>query len=361
MAKIVHFTVGRPKKNASNGVLRSVFMLSGKQSEFNHSVKCYYFSKNKSSSRNIDQAFGGGVIACFQAYSKLLKLKPNRIYIHGGGHWRFWIILILYLLFNNRMSKIVFVPRGAYSSGVVKRRNNFNNYILRFFETFLVRQTCQYVQALNSREARDIEHFIKITSQNLVIIPNAILDCSHTYTKSISKGNLILVFCGRLDWHGKGIDVLFETLKKQDDLSTKMELWLIGPFSSSVDKSIILQKINENCLPVKMFGELFGEEKWKIILSGDIFVLPSRSEGSPTGLLEAAATGMPCIASLETNLDKSDFDAGIHLCELNSNSIIEAVQKVIARNNKNKSRQANHIKRFYNLNSVVAKHDELFS
>jgi len=91
----------------------------------------------------------------------------------------------------------------------------------------------------------------------------------------------------------KGFDILFEAFSKLDE---KFVLLIIGiP--------------NENQKEVFEYASSFGIVKEKLIMPGfvdiiyeyykamDIFLLPSRSEGFSLALLEAAASGLPIIAS----------------------------------------------------------------
>ncbi len=91
----------------------------------------------------------------------------------------------------------------------------------------------------------------------------------------------------------KGFDILFEAFSKLDE---KFVLLIIGI-------------LNENQKELFEYAASFGITKDKIIMPGfvdnifeyyktmDIFLLPSRSEGFSLALLEAAASGIPIIAS----------------------------------------------------------------
>lgn len=55
---------------------------------------------------------------------------------------------------------------------------------------------------------------------------------------------------------------------------------------------------------VSLKGEISGEAKVKVLLSSDAFILTSRSEGHPMGLIEALAYGIPCLVSKGSNMAK---------------------------------------------------------
>ena len=53
-------------------------------------------------------------------------------------------------------------------------------------------------------------------------------------------------------------------------------------------------------------GGVYGDNKVKVLLDTDIFILTSRYEGMPMGVLEAWSYGIPCILSDGTNMINSD-------------------------------------------------------
>ena len=57
---------------------------------------------------------------------------------------------------------------------------------------------------------------------------------------------------------------------------------------------------------------VFGQEKEDVLISADVFLMTSRFEGHPTGLLEALAYGLPCVVTTGSNMRKEveEADAG---------------------------------------------------
>lgn len=361
---ILHISIGRPKDGASNGVLRSIHMLSQQQQKIGHNVRCLYFTRKQSASelaREIDEGFHTTLKSFAEISSIFKRSSPSRIYFHGGGHWRFWILFVILLILQNGKHTLVFTPRGAYSRGAVARRSIFKNSLLKIIEVKLVLRVCSHIQALNANEASDISDFLRRADAPINIVSNAIADIQYVYERSSVNKHTNIVFCGRLDVYGKGIDLLLDMMSLDEPGNSNWRLTLIGPYASEADKKYIGDAIARGNLNVELCGQMFGVEKWSKILEGDIFILPSRSEGSPTGLLEVASTGMPCVASSETNLSQDDFNSGIKQCELSAESLLNCIKSHLNDIHDDSNRQRHRFINTYSIENVAYQHDILFN
>ena len=77
--------------------------------------------------------------------------------------------------------------------------------------------------------------------------------------------------------------------------------------------------------------EISGKEKEQVILDSDLFIMTSRFEGHPMGLIEALAYGLPCLVTPGTNMleEIKKADAG-WVSEGNVESIKKALLNIIA-------------------------------
>jgi len=112
---------------------------------------------------------------------------------------------------------------------------------------------------------------------------------------------IVFGFIGRLDIYTKGLDTMIIAFKKLLKKSPNAQLWIVG---DSNEKAKLNQMIIENDLSknVTLFGGKFGIEKENLLKQMDVFVHPSRNEGLPTSVIEAASYGKPCIVTDATNI-----------------------------------------------------------
>ena len=73
---------------------------------------------------------------------------------------------------------------------------------------------------------------------------------------------------------------------------------------------------------IEFTGSLFGAEKLKLLQEAEVFAHPSRTDGLPATILEAASLGLPCLVSHATNMGGfiDEFDAG---CTMKSLEALE--------------------------------------
>ncbi len=104
----------------------------------------------------------------------------------------------------------------------------------------------------------------------------------------INRDTLMLVFTGRLIPE-KGIQVLLDVMSGVTQYDVQLVLAGEGPLRPLVEQSGLPN--------VHLVGRLDSPDIAALLLQGDLFVLPSRSEGFCTSLLEASACGTPSIVT----------------------------------------------------------------
>lgn len=165
-----------------------------------------------------------------------------------------------------------------------------------------------------------------------------------------------LVYLGRIDYYGKGLDQLMLSFYKVVKGNLNFKLHIYGPYASKKDKILLenhLKKFSKN--NIEYYGPIYGINKFEILKGADLFIYPSRFEGIPRSIREALFFGTPVIVTKETNFAEyvETYKAGF-ICECESNSIFESI--LAYKNYPNKHElymNAKYLtKQFYNWNSV---------
>lgn len=130
----------------------------------------------------------------------------------------------------------------------------------------------------------------------IYIIPNGIKKIDSSKIIADSK-NKKIIFLSRIH-EKKGIEVLLDAWKNLKNNQFILEIAGEGDeiYLESLKQKIKKEKIEK----VWFVGAKYGEEKWKFIKSGKIFVLPTYSENFGIVVAEALAVGIPVITTKET-------------------------------------------------------------
>lgn len=104
----------------------------------------------------------------------------------------------------------------------------------------------------------------------------------------------------------KGLDILFHAWAGLDSVLTKdWEIAVFGPDEGGhlAELQSLLAALKLET-PVQFYGSVSGDAKEAAFRSADLFVLPSRSEGFPMAVLEAASYGLPVVQTDECNFSQ---------------------------------------------------------
>lgn len=144
-------------------------------------------------------------------------------------------------------------------------------------------------------------------------------------------------YIGRLDMHIKGLDLLVQAAATCRDLllenSCSIDLYGPNRCDSLAKLTAMISELNVGHI-VNVYPAVLGVEKEKVLLSSDVFIQTSRTEGMPLGVLEALSFGLPCLVTEGTTLAAtiSDADAGWG-CNTDAKSIADAMQLILESRN----------------------------
>ena len=111
----------------------------------------------------------------------------------------------------------------------------------------------------------------------------------------VPQDAILCILVGRLVW-AKGYDDFIRAFSRTVDRIPNLHAVIVGSGELYADLS---EQIEQAGLEKRVTLPGFCESKtvFEILRAGDIFVMPSRSEGIPFALLEAAALGLPIVAT----------------------------------------------------------------
>jgi glycosyltransferase involved in cell wall biosynthesis len=166
----------------------------------------------------------------------------------------------------------------------------------------------------------------------------------------------------------KGLDILIQGFSYFHKLHPNSQLILIG---DGKDKSKLQQLSKELGIEnaVDFTGGLFGDEKVKKLKECHVFAHPSRTDGLPATIVEAASLGIPCVVSDATNTGGyiAKYDAGYYMEKLDAEEFSNGLQNMYKRiidHNEGAKLQSNSIKMIteaFDWELILKKFNDIYS
>lgn len=258
-------------------------------------------------------------------YDILKKSNPDIAIFHSFYKLEY---LKIYKKLNEFNIPFLIKPHGSFIKNAQKKswlKKKVANVL--FFNRFI--KNSKGIIYLNYKEK---EYSYLNNDLNTYILPNGITDVSSNEIKDFNKKNTIkFMFLGRIDFKDKGIDLFLESVfNSKSKLAKKNVQFSFFGFGKDTDKlKTLIKKYEINSL-VKFKGSVFGENKEEAFKKHHIFILTSRNEGMPMGVIEALNMGLPCLLTPNTNLSDlvKNNKAGWEV-NLSQNSISEGLFKSI--------------------------------
>jgi glycosyltransferase involved in cell wall biosynthesis len=106
------------------------------------------------------------------------------------------------------------------------------------------------------------------------------------------EDTIVAIFTGQL-YRIKGLDILFEAMQRQPD--DRLRLIVLG--TGVLEKSLRQACRSNPILGRRIYLGGFQRDVFQYLCGADIFVLPSRQEGTSTSLLEAMSVGLCAVGA----------------------------------------------------------------
>lgn len=255
--------------------------------------------------------------------------RPDLVIFEGIYYWQF--LKVAKSCRKNGIPYLI-IPRCSLTNQAQKLRK-FKKLIgnLLFFNRFIKKATA--IQYLTQKEYLNSGNK---WNNKYIIIPNGINKkdkVKEKFNTDIIKG----IFIGRLHIYHKGLDLLVKACGK---LRTELEknnckIFIYGPdrekSKSKLERLIKTYRL-ENILFIK--EAIFDKEKEEKLLDSDFFILTSRFEGHPMGLIEALSYGLPCLVTSGTNMadEIEKADAG-WTADVSVEGIVRALKLLLEEKN----------------------------
>lgn len=223
----------------------------------------------------------GNFLQFLNAYQKNIKKKieyinPDAVLICDNGLKAY----ILPFILDNRIP-IVFESHGSRFIEEKSKRNNFIAYTLKYWFKKYAASKFALLVVLSD------ENIKEWNLRNAVIIPNP----SWINSETISELKTNKIITVARNSYEKGLDRLLLIWEKVSEIYPD---WFLDIYTDDVNKLRIMAEelgINSNIGFYKSIKNI--EEKY---LESSIYIMTSRTEGFPMTLLEAMASGLPCVA-----------------------------------------------------------------
>ena len=258
----------------------------------------------------------------FQVIIRLIKDNPGLIYIaisaKGVGFYKDYPIALLAKLFRKKL------VLHYHNKGVKTRQQNFFDDLLY---RILFKNT--KVILLSERLYEDVSKYVE--KENVFFCPNGI-PIINPEEKTTSKKNSVpkLLFLSNLI-ESKGVYVLLKALEILKNQGLKFHCNMVGG-EGDISSIKLNQKINDLNLQeyVTYLGKKYGDYKYEIFQSSDIFVFPTfyHNECFPLVLLEAMMFGLPVISTSEGGIPDivKDGETSFVIDKQNPNQLAEKIK-----------------------------------
>ncbi len=363
--EIIHIVLGKANPDRLNGVNKVVYNLATEQTKAGKKVQVWGISSDTHHNypeRNFTTVLFQAQVPSYRVNRALkaaiVEHKNAVFHLHGG-----WIPLFsgLARLFARHRVTFVLTPHGAYNTVAMQRSFWKKKLYFYLFEKTLL-QRAHKIHAIGNSEVTGLNGWFP--NRKSVLLPYG-FDGTPETTIGAKNAAFTVGFVGRLDIHTKGLDLLVEAFARFQRTHPDAQLWIVGdgPGKTQMEQFIL----EKNVRHVTLWGKKFGREKDELMAQMHVFAHPSRNEGLPTAVLEAAAMGVPTIVTQATNIAEyiKQFGAGVAIPDNHVVELEMALRLVYAKYLKNEahtytegSRQM--LKEVFAWPTLVHQYDQLY-
>lgn len=231
--------------------------------------------------------------------------------------WTTCIRVDIAMIFNKNKRKVIQTVRNnpnVYPS----------NILLKWYRNYLVKKSRLTIVQNNEQK----NYFNNKSYNKIQIMPNPVSDFLLDIKKSNNKKIITIIGVGRLE-EQKNFPLLIKAFAIINKKKPNTILKIYGEGSKYYELNDLIQKLKLDkkvhlCGRCNDYNEIYG--------CADLFVLSSNFEGMPNTLLEAMATGLPCISTDCPTGPKEiikNYENGILININDINGLVDSVFKII--------------------------------
>lgn len=330
---IIHLVLGKANPERMNGVNKVVHEMATMQKEAGYNVQVWGISsdithnyparifKTKLFKKETNPFRLPATLR--EAFSKL----PRNSVIHMHGAF----IPVFYTAAKELKQigvPFVLTPHSSYNVVMMKKNAWIKKLYVQLFESSLLSNAGR-IHLVGKSE---FEGLNKIFATNKALLIPYGFQRQKIMSSSVPTDLFTIGYCGRLDIFSKGLDTLLNGFAKFYATHKNAQLIIIG--DGNQRKSLQqLTKDLEIEQSVQWTGALFSNEKIAMLKNCHVFAHPSRTDGLPATIVEAASIGLPCIVSEQTNMGDyiNQYKAGYVISNSNVVEFTEALNVMYER------------------------------
>jgi len=291
----------------------------------------------------------------------LTRTQSAVIHIHGAFLPVFYSVSAF--LYKHDIPFII-TPHSSYNIVMMRKNSIIKKIYFALFEKKLLDRS-SFIHLVGKSELTGLD--LIYHNRKSALIPYGFNIPVINKQAEKSSSNIVFGYCGRFDIHSKGLDIMLEGFAMLHKQFSNTKLMVIGDGDQRPKVEAIIRQLGIEDA-VELMGSRFGEEKVALLQQCHVFVHPSRSDGLPATIVEAAALGLPSVVSEETNIGDfiTAFDAGQSMKSLDAQAFYQSLASVYKRiyfNNELEQLKKNAlqmIEEAFNWNNVLAKLNKLY-
>ncbi|WP_434151405.1 glycosyltransferase [Methylocaldum gracile subsp. desertum] len=210
--------------------------------------------------------------------------------IHNHGLWLLPNLYAYQAACNQRV-RFVVSPRGMLSSWALAH-SKWKKRLVWHWKQKRALEAAACFHATAESELEDIRRLG--FSSPVAVIPNG-MDVPREERKSL-PGSRRLLFLARIH-KIKGVDILLKAWGRLEERHSDWELTVAGPDDGGYLDDIKRLAAALQLRKVDFTGPVYGEHKRNLLLSSDLYVLPTHSENFGMTVAEALAHGVPAVVT----------------------------------------------------------------